>query len=84
MSYIYRNWALSYPTYRKNDNTFSLKITLIFFGGTGTIISFILSGINHKTILEAIKEKTKPLDLIFGYGENIVHLVSQFGLGFFF
>ena len=44
---------------------FPLKITLIFFEGTGTIISFILSGINHKTILEAIKEKPKPLDLIF-------------------
>ena len=58
---------------------FPLKITLIFFGGTGTIISFILSGINHKTILEAIKEKPKPLDLIFGCGENIVHLVTQFG-----
>ena len=62
---------------------FPLKITLIFFGA-GTIISFILSGINHKTILETIKEKPKPLDLIFGCGENIVHLVSQFGWASFF
>ena len=32
---------------------FPIKITFIFIGGTGVIISFILSGINKKTILEA-------------------------------
>ena len=63
---------------------FPLKITLIFMWATGTIISFILSGINQKTILEAIKLRPQALDLIFGCAENMVLLVSEFGWFSFF
>jgi hypothetical protein len=63
---------------------FPIKITFIFIGGTGVIISFILSGINKKTILEAAKIKVNPLDIFLGCGDNAEHLISEFGWSSFF
>jgi hypothetical protein len=63
---------------------FPIKITFIFIGGTGVIISFILSGINKKTILEAAKIKVNPLDIFMGCGDNAEHLISEFGWSSFF
>ena len=63
---------------------FSFKITLIFLGSFGTIISFLLSGINQKTIIESVNTLVNPLDMIIGCGTNFVHLISEFGMGFIF
>ena len=63
---------------------FPFKITLIFLGSFGTIISFLLSGINQKTIIESVNTLVNPLDMIIGCGTNFVHLVSEFGWISFF
>ena len=68
------------------DNMFTifpLKITFIFIGITGTLISFLLSGFHYNSIIEAAKKKVKPLELIFECGDNTINLVSSFGLGSF-
>ena len=61
-----------------------IKITFIFIGITGTFLSFLLSGINKKTILESVKIKVKPLELIIGCGDSFVSLPSKFGWASFF
>ena len=63
---------------------FPIKITFIFIGVIGTVISFLLSGINMKTIKEAVKIEINPLDMIIGCGDKFVHLVSKFGWASFF
>lgn len=63
---------------------FPFKITLIFLGSFGIIISFLLSGINQKTIIESVNTLVNPLDMIIGCGTNFVHLVSEFGWISFF
>lgn len=82
-------FSLGFGTYLikltdKNIAILPIKITFIFIGLTGTIISFILSGINRKTILEAVKFQINPSDMIIGCGDKFAHLVSQFGWGSFF
>ena len=69
---------------------FPLKITLIFIGVSGIIISFIFSGINYNTIIEAVSEGAKreirPLEIICrcgGKGGKLDKLVSTFGIGSF-
>lgn len=62
---------------------FPLKITLIFIGVLGIVISFILSGVNCNTILEAAKTKVRPLELIFGCGDYSYNLISSFGISSF-
>ena len=63
---------------------FPFKITLIFLGSFGIIISFLLSGINKKTVIESVNILVNPLDMIIGCGTNFVHLVSEFGWSSFF
>ena len=68
----------------KMVSLFPIKITFIFLGLFGIIISFILSGINRKTIIESIRTLVNPLDMIIGCGTNFIHLVSEFGWVSFF
>ena len=63
---------------------FPIKITFIFIGITGTFLSFLLSIINQKTILESVKIKVKPLEIIIGCGSNFLCLPSEFGWASFF
>ena len=70
------------------DNMFTifpLKITLIFIGVSGTIISLLFSGINYNTIIEAVKvgakREIKPLEILCRCGEDFQQLVSDFGIG---
>ncbi len=63
---------------------FPFKITLIFLGSFGIIISFLLSGINKKTVIESVNTLVNPLDMIIGCGTNFIHLVSEFGWVSFF
>ena len=68
----------------KTITIFPMKITFIFLGTFGIILSFFLSGINKKTIIESVNISVNPLDLIIGCGSNFVHLVSEFGWISFF
>jgi hypothetical protein len=61
-----------------------IKITFIFIGITGTFISFLLSGVSKKTIIDSFKKNVKPLDIIIGCGSDTIHLPSAFGWDSFF
>ena len=62
---------------------FPVKITFIFIGITGTFISFILSGVNKKTIINSFKFNIRPLDIIVGCGSDLIYLASNFGCASF-
>jgi len=73
----------------KMNTLFPLKITLIYIGLIGIIISFLTSGINKREILEAKnfylkKEPLKPFDMLFQFEKKLTRLNSTFGLGSFF
>ena len=67
---------------------FPLKITLIYIGLIGILISILTSGINKRKILEVkeliIERPLKPFDILYKCGESLEHLTSTFGFKSFF